>query len=70
MAYVCTVFSFDLPLSQDTSIHIIGLDSLFTQGKPLANGNYSRHPRTIQYDKQKPKTTIKKGKKGNMHNVI
>ena len=27
------------------------LVSLFTQGKPLASGYYSRHPETIQYNK-------------------
>ena len=29
------------------------LVSLFIQGKPLANGYYSRHPETIQYNKDK-----------------
>ena len=36
------------------------LASFFIQGKPLASGYYSRHPETMQYNKNKDKDKRKK----------
>ena len=57
--YVCPLLSLlcNHCMHKATSVCVdwIGLDSLFIQGKPLANGYYTRHPVKCTVDRNETK---------------